>query len=174
MPYIDAATRYGVQSVQTAATDWLLVNLMSFYSKHEDWLCQIDTDLMEKLVSHADLFVIQTEFSLYMVLRLWMFLQLHPVETRIDQETGDETRHKTPFNQRYFSEMKDDTSFLQKTEGRKYEPVFRRLRFHHLLHHPVDVKAILEDNIIPRGWLNEPALLQWSMMLYVDHNLETG
>lgn len=163
-----------MQSVQNSTTDWLLVNVMSFFSKHQNWLRQIDIDLMAKLVSHADLFVIQTEFSLYLLLRLWMFLQLHPDEIQIDDESGAETLVKTPVNPRYFSELKGEIPFLYSKEGSKYESVFRRLRLNHLLHHPVDVKAILEDNIMPREWMNEPALLQWTTMLYIDHNLETG
>ena len=35
-------------------------------------------DLMQKLVSSSDLFVMQTEFSIYVLLRYWMFLHLHP------------------------------------------------------------------------------------------------
>jgi len=34
---------------------------------------------MESLVSSQDLCVIQTEFSLYVLLKLWLFLKLHPV-----------------------------------------------------------------------------------------------
>ena len=33
---------------------------------------------MESLVSSQDLCVIQTEFSLYVLLKLWLFLKLHP------------------------------------------------------------------------------------------------
>ena len=35
-------------------------------------------DLMGLLVASQDLFVIQTEFSLYVMLKFWVFLKLHP------------------------------------------------------------------------------------------------
>ena len=41
-------------------------------------LREISPDLMSELISSAHLFVMQTEFSVYVLLRLWMFLQLHP------------------------------------------------------------------------------------------------
>lgn len=35
-------------------------------------------ELMGSLVSSQDLCVIQTEFSLYVLLKLWLYLKLHP------------------------------------------------------------------------------------------------
>lgn len=156
--------------------NWLLVNLLSFYSKHAKWLRQIDVDLMEKLVGHPDLFVIQTEFSLYMLLRHWMFLHLHPITTSKDDSENSSNIEKTLpiYKPRYFSKLKDKTPFLQKLEGRKFERVFRRLRLHNLLQHPHDLNAILDDNILPRDWLNGPVMSQWTSMLNIDQNLEMG
>lgn len=54
------------------------MNLLSFYAKHSKWLRLISIDLMEQLVSSPDLFVVQTEFSLYLLLRYWVFLKLFP------------------------------------------------------------------------------------------------
>lgn len=76
--YYEAACQYGVQSVKQSTFKWLEVNLLSYYSKHSKWLSHISTDLMAELVNSADLFVVQTEFSLYMLLRFWLFLKLHP------------------------------------------------------------------------------------------------
>lgn len=155
--------------------NWLLVNLLSFYTKHAKWLRQIDVDLMEKLVSHPDLVVIQTEFSLYLLLRHWLFLHLHPIcSTKDAEETFFDDKTSPVYKSRYFSKIKDKTPFLQKLEGRKFERVFRRLRLHNLLQHPIDLNAILEDNILPREWLNGPVMAQWTSMLNIDQNLEIG
>ena len=43
-------------------------------------------DLMNLLVSSQDLCVIQTEFSLYVLLKLWLFLKLHPAWDGTAQE----------------------------------------------------------------------------------------
>lgn len=158
----------------------MLVNLLSFYSKHAKWLRQIDVDLMEKLVSHPDLFVIQTEFSLYMMLRHWLFLHLHPIaSSHKDDAEGDAISSNSEstlpaYRPRYFSKLKDKTPFLQKREGRKFERVFRQLRLNNLLQHPIDLKAITDDNILPREWFNGPVMEQWTSMLNIDQNLEMG
>lgn len=92
--YYDAACEYGVHTVKNETFKWLLTNLLSFYSKHSKWLGQIDVELMAELVKNADLFVVQTEFSLYMTLRYWLFLKLHP-----NYETAD----PKPEHVKYFS-----------------------------------------------------------------------
>jgi hypothetical protein len=47
----------------------------------------ISADLMQKLVSSSDLFVMHTEFSIYVLLRFWVFLQLHPKWDSPSQES---------------------------------------------------------------------------------------
>lgn len=140
---------------------------------------QIGVELMEKLVGHPDLFVIQTEFSVYLLLRHWLFLHLQPTaHTTNEQRVGGSPElplpSRKPYKQLYFRELKDKTPFLKKMEGRKYERVFRQLRVQNLLQHPVDVNVILDDNIMPREWLNGPVLAQWTSMLNIDQNLEMG
>lgn len=59
--------------------DWFLVNLMTFYYYGSvGYLRTIPIQLMSKLVSNPDLFVVQTEFSLYAMLKFWMYIQIHP------------------------------------------------------------------------------------------------
>lgn len=76
--YYEAACEYGVHSVKKSAFQWLLLNLLSFLQKHPKWLQRIDTELMTALVSSPDLFVVQTEFTLYLLLRHWLILKLFP------------------------------------------------------------------------------------------------
>lgn len=68
----------------------------------------------------------------------------------------------------------DKTPFLLTSVGLRYERAFRRLRLPHLLNHPIDLNLILEDNLMPRSWLNEPLLLQWNNMLKIDQSLDNG
>jgi BTB/POZ domain-containing protein 13 len=56
---------------------------------------------MEKLVSNPDLFVMQTEFSIYVLLRFWLFLQLHP-------ERDSSSRESILEAQQYFQNRKGE------------------------------------------------------------------
>jgi len=56
---------------------------------------------MQKLVSSSDLFVMQTEFSIYVLLRYWMFLQLHP-------EWESSSRESLLEAQQYFQNRKGE------------------------------------------------------------------
>lgn len=51
---------------------------MSLFAKNYKWLRTIDVDLMHALVSSPELYVIPTEFSLYVVLKYWTFFKLNP------------------------------------------------------------------------------------------------
>ena len=48
---------------------WLRVNLLSHVPEHPHRLADIDPELMATLVASPDLFVMQTEFSVYVLLR---------------------------------------------------------------------------------------------------------
>ena len=76
--YWEAASQYGCSEVAAVCVDWLTVNLLSHLPDHPARLREISPGLMSELVSSAHLFVMQTEFSVYVLLRLWMFLQLQP------------------------------------------------------------------------------------------------
>jgi BTB/POZ domain-containing protein 13 len=56
---------------------------------------------MQKLVSSSDLFVMQTEFSIYVLLRFWMFLHLHP-------EWESSSRESLLEAQQYFQNRKGE------------------------------------------------------------------
>ena len=74
--YYEAARQYGVKNVEKVAFDWLLVNLLSYYMNQPKWLLTINTDLMQKLVEHSDLIVLKTEFSIYLLLKFWLYLKI--------------------------------------------------------------------------------------------------
>jgi BTB/POZ domain-containing protein 13 len=58
---------------------------------------------MQKLVSSSDLFVMQTEFSIYVLLRFWVFLHLHP-------EWESSSREGLLEAQQYFQNQKGEIS----------------------------------------------------------------
>lgn len=154
-----------MKSVKRAAFDWLLANLLSFYTKHWKWLRQIDVDLMQMLVSNADLFVMQTEFSIYILLRFWMFYNLHPDFGRVDKQ-------RDPIQ--FFAQREGEVPFIETCQGRKFGKAFRSLRMNHLLSHYRDVDVLLKDNILPKSWFFAPLLQQWTSMLSIDESLDRG
>ncbi|XP_071568445.1 protein germ cell-less-like [Temnothorax nylanderi] len=74
--YYNAAVSYGVPTVKAAAKRWLEVNLLGYGWRHPFFLKEISSDLMTELVASPDLVVLQTEFCIYMMLRLWLFAHL--------------------------------------------------------------------------------------------------
>uniref|UniRef100_U5ETV2 BTB domain-containing protein n=1 Tax=Corethrella appendiculata TaxID=1370023 RepID=U5ETV2_9DIPT len=166
--YYEASKEYGVKKVKESTFNWLLVNLLSFYLKNTKWLRLIDTNLMHSLVSSPELFVMQTEFTLYTLLRYWLFLKTNP-NYIVTDKSSSMTDQVTKFFDR-----DDNTPFLQTRDGQPYEKVFRVLRIQHLLNHHVDLKVLQQDNIIPKNWINELLFHSWSNMLKVDQTLESG
>uniref|UniRef100_A0A8W7PHM7 BTB domain-containing protein n=1 Tax=Anopheles coluzzii TaxID=1518534 RepID=A0A8W7PHM7_ANOCL len=162
--YYEAACEYGVKMVKQSTFGWLLVNLLSFYHRAPKWLRLISFELMEQLVSSADLYVVQTEFTVYTLLRYWMALKLFP-----DESTTDGVEHP---KERYFAERTSSVPFLATPEGVPYERVFRALRLHNLLNHHVDIRVLRQDNIIPIEWLHKPLMQQWTNVLTIDQSLD--
>merc|ERR1719369_682899 len=76
--YYETGVFYGSSRIQDACITWLKVNLLSHLPEHPAKLRQVPVDLMQRLVNHSGLFVMQTEFSVYVLLRLWIYLIFHP------------------------------------------------------------------------------------------------
>lgn len=167
--YYEAACEYGVKSVKQSTFNWLLVNLLSLYYKISKWLRLISIELMELLVASPDLYVMQTELSLYTLLRFWMFLKLHP-----KSEEECEKVQASDEQLQYFASRQSSVAFLNTAMGRPFEKCFRALRLHNLLNHHVDIRVMKQDNIIPLDWMNEPLFQQWNSMLLIDQSLDKG
>ena len=67
--YYDSASFYGAKHIEKACLSWLKVNLLSHLPEHPDHLREISTSLMALLINSPDLFVMQTEFIVYVLLR---------------------------------------------------------------------------------------------------------
>ncbi|XP_035898267.1 protein germ cell-less [Anopheles stephensi] len=162
--YYEAACEYGVKTVKESTFGWLLVNLLSFYHRAPRWLRLISVDLMVRLVSSADLYVVQTEFTIYLLLRYWMTLRIFPHEP-----AQDGAEHP---QERYFAKRTSNVPFLATPQGGPFRPAFRAMRLQNLLNHHVDIQILRADKIIPMKWLHKPLLQQWTSLLTIDQSLD--
>lgn len=103
--YYNAAEQYGTKDVKTATFNWLLINLLSFYSKNPKWLPLISNELLTELVQSPDLLVMQTEFALYALLKVWMYLKLH-ADDDDDVDTVNRTTDVITQSTNYFEGLK--------------------------------------------------------------------
>lgn len=74
----------------------------------------------------------------------------------------------------YFIPGTSKTPFLLTEDGAPFAKPFQSLRLQHLIYHPIDIKIILADNIIPRDWLYEPVLMQWHSIIKIDNSADFG
>eukprot|EP00099_Drosophila_melanogaster_P025359 NP_724708.1 germ cell-less, isoform A [Drosophila melanogaster] len=186
--YYEAACQYGVVGVKKSTFQWFQINLLSIYSKQPNLLRHISIELMSALTASPDLYVMQTEFSLYTLLRTWMFLRLHPdydpedpvqrAEALKTQEllvnAGVETHAPSGdvVQWTYFTSRSEERSFLATPEGQPYVKVFQKLRTQYLTNHYMDLKIIYNDNIIPKEWLYRHIHNHWDALLRIDHGQE--
>lgn len=159
--YYNAAVSYGVPTVKAAAKRWLEVNLLGYGWRHPSFLKEITPDVMTELVASPDLVVLQTEFCIYMMLRLWLFAHIHDYEETLKVDD-------------YFKNHKWTEPFLMTEEGKKYAAPFKALRMKYLLLHEQDDKILYSDNLIPPDWLHSAYREQWLHLLRVDGNKDRG
>lgn len=167
--YYEASCHYGTMNVKKSAFEWLETNLLCIYSKNANLLKEINVDLMTALISSPDLYVMQTEFSLYTLLRTWLYMVLFP---NYDPENCSPEEGNVPQN--YFANRQDQNSFIETPEGNRFIKTFKALRTQYLTNHHMDLKTVLSDKIIPKEWLNAHVMSHWNSILKVDHLPEEG
>jgi len=188
--YYEAAWLYGVVGVKQSTLQWFKLNLLGVYNKHSNLLRHIPIDLMTALTASHDLYVTENEFSLYTLLRTWMYLQLHPhydPEDPVQRAEAQKTQERlanagvethTPsvdvVQWTYFASRMEERSFLATPEGQPYIRVFQKLRTQYLTNHYMDLKIIFNDNIIPKEWLYKHIHSHWDALLRIDHGQEDG
>ena len=127
-------------------------------------------ELMSQLVSSAHLFVMQTEFSVYVLLRLWMFLQLHPA-------WDGEPQDALAASQSHFKALHSNSAadyFLQCSEAAPFLSVFRNIRLPHLINHHMDVEMLVSDKIVPDSWMSSTYYARWMTLLRLDCGIDKG
>lgn len=170
----------------------------------------LNADLLTELIDSPDLVVMQTEFALYALLKVWMYLKIQQFNNSDDRKIEENNMNQnnnlsnsikcsnsnknTNGNNsgggsgnansnsseivtqasNHFSSLKSQTPFLQTRCGQRFIKPFLKLRMQHLINHPVDIKLILEDNIIPKDWLYLPFMVQWNSLIKIDNCLDSG
>ncbi|GAB6024233.1 hypothetical protein CHUAL_008928 [Chamberlinius hualienensis] len=167
--YIETATQYGLQAIQSECFDWLLRSLLCHIPEYPKTLRAININLMKDLISSPNLFVIQTEFSIYVVLKMWIFL-------RENGEWNGNHADCISDSHKYFQAeaLKSQLAFLDTETGRQFAPSFQVLRLSHLVHHHIDVEMLDIDRIIPQEWMFPVYKSQWHNMLRVDQAVDRG
>uniref|UniRef100_T1I2V3 BTB domain-containing protein n=1 Tax=Rhodnius prolixus TaxID=13249 RepID=T1I2V3_RHOPR len=164
--YHQAACNYGTQKVKEKVIEWFLVNLTDYFVKNTSRLQDIDIDLMSTLVNHPDLCVIQSEMTLYNLLKKWVYCRLNP--------TSDSKADYTAEMEKFFRNYESNGCFLLSDVGLDYMRVFRQLRLVHLLLHCQDHDAVAQDRIIPESWLLTAYKRQWLTLLGVAASVDKG
>ncbi|CAH6779984.1 germ cell-less protein-like 2 [Phodopus roborovskii] len=166
--YYVAAETYRLKSVKTQCFDWLLCNLMIHPSVrlYKD----IDIKVMYLLVSSSDLLVLQREIDLYNTLKKWIFLYFNP------RWKGSLERLFTSANSWLSRHMEfiDSITFLESEEGLVFQPVFRQLRFQHIICDLTSTTILEQDRLIPLEWLYPVYKQQWLTLLQAQQHRKIG
>nr|XP_023015152.1 protein germ cell-less-like [Leptinotarsa decemlineata] len=165
LDYYNAASQYSNKKVRDVCFKWFLMNLMTYYhNKSLSELRTIPISLLSKLVAHPDLVVIQTDYSVYVMLKFWVYLQLFPEGNVPSLKTVNE----------YFSSRPGRVSFLRSSDGKQFNSAFRGLRLRNMFTHQFDVQILKRDNIIPHTQLDSVLASLWTTILRVNQNKDKG
>ncbi|XP_075813125.1 germ cell-less protein-like 2 [Microtus pennsylvanicus] len=166
--YYTAAETYGLKSIKTRCFDWLLSNLMTHPTV--ELYREIDTKLMYLLISSPDLLVMQKEMDIYTTLKQWIFLYFNP------SWKGTVRQMLTKSDTWLYRHMKriDNISFLESEEGLIFQPIFKKLRFQHIICGLNDTATLEQDRLIPLEWLTPIYKQQWLALLQEQEEREIG
>ncbi|KAJ1058220.1 hypothetical protein K5549_019895, partial [Capra hircus] len=163
-----AAETYGLHSVKTGCFEWLLHNLMTHPSV--ELYKELSTDLMNLVISSSNLLVMQKEIDIYTTLKQWMFLRLNPgwkgrMKQLLVSANNWFSRHR---------EHGGSISFLETKQGVVFQPVFKNLRFQHIICDLAATRVIEQDALIPSEWLSCVYKQQWFTLLRAQQYREIG
>ncbi|XP_012891195.1 PREDICTED: putative germ cell-less protein-like 1-like [Dipodomys ordii] len=166
--YYIAADTYGLDYVKKECFEWLLHNLMTHPTIQ--LYKEISLVLMKLLISSSDLLVMQKEVDIYTTLKEWMFLHLNPdwkgsINQLLVNANNWLSRHM---------ECVDNTTLLETEEGRPFQPVFKKLRFQHIICDLASTRLIEKDRLIPSEWLSSVYKQQWLTLLKTQKYKEIG
>ncbi|XP_073919020.1 germ cell-less protein-like 2 [Castor canadensis] len=166
--YHVAAETYGLDSVKTRCFEWLLHNLMTHPSV--ELYKKINIELMYLLISSSDLLVMQKEMDVYTTLKGWMFLRLNPGWKGTMNQLLRNAGSWFLKHLKYVS----NTTFLEMRKGIMFQPVFKKLRFQHLICDLASTRLIEQDRLIPSEWLSSAYKQQWLTLLKAQQYREIG
>lgn len=171
LKYNEVARQYGITPLQRKTFDWMLCNLTINVNESAECLKQISVESMRDLVAAPLLVVVQTEFSLYILLKMWVFLREN---MSWDGEMKDCLMEAHNYFTLIMRDKQKPVSYLNSEEGEKYVCIFRSLRLQHLVMHHLDVEQIETDRIIPTSWFQPIFRDHWFRMLRVNQGVDKG
>ena len=105
-------------------------------------------ELMSQVITSQGLFVMQIEVDVYNLLKMWVYVRLHP-------DCAGSWKDVRELANTYFSSMASDCSvmncFLETDEGKVFVPAFRSIRLHHVVNDLRSIQLLETDRIIPQG-----------------------
>ncbi|KAM9578020.1 germ cell-less protein-like 1 [Trichechus inunguis] len=166
--YYTAAETYGLDSIKAGCFEWLLHNLMTHPSI--ELYKELSIDLMNLLISSSNLLVMQKEMDVYTTLKEWMFLRLNPAWN------GSMKQLLVNANNWFSSQRRcvGNTAFLETEQGIAFQPVFKNLRFQHIICDLASTKVIEQDALMPSEWLSSIYKQQWLTLLRAQQYREIG
>lgn len=103
---------------------------------------------MSQVINSQGLFVMQIEVDVYNLLKMWVYVRLHP-------DCAGSWKDVRELANTYFSSRASDCSamkcFLETDEGKVFVPAFRSIRLHHVVNDLRSIQLLDTDRIIPQG-----------------------
>lgn len=163
--YYAAATQYCEDQLQTKCVEWLERRVTSETSV--TLLKDISIELMSQVINSQGLFVMQIEVDVYNLLKMWVYVRLHPDCAGSWKDVRDQANA-------YFSSRASNYSamncFLETDDGKVFVPAFRAIRLHHVVNDLRSIQLLDTDRIIPQDWLHPVYKTQWAAMLSMSQN----
>ena len=103
---------------------------------------------MSQVINSQGLFVMQIEVDVYNLLKMWVYVRLHPDCAGSWKDVREQANA-------YFSSRASNYSpmncFLETDEGKVFVPAFRSIRLHHVVNDLRSIQLLDTDRIIPQG-----------------------
>ncbi|CAK8696766.1 unnamed protein product [Clavelina lepadiformis] len=169
--FYNEARLYGQVDVEKACISWLENNLM-LQSNNYKLLEEIDPVLMSRIVSSKDIFVLQVEMDLYIMLKKWLYLKL---TSNIDDLSKPDQNANT-IATKYFRERQKDTGeiFLISSEGEPFKEAFQGVHICNIMRDFGCCLELEKDGIVPDFWILPLFRECWLAMLRVEQGIDRG
>jgi hypothetical protein len=166
-----AGKLYGQQELEDACMQWLERRLTIEITS--DLLRSLDVDLMTKIVSSYNVFILGDEAWLYIMMRQWLFVRLVP--------DWDASIPLPDATDNFIERMSKDWgkteagSFLLTDEGGQFIRAFGQVRLHHIVAEFSPISDCLKtDRIIPVEWLKAEHHKQWRSKVKLETPIFPG
>ncbi|VDK39406.1 unnamed protein product [Taenia asiatica] len=154
-----AAAKYNLPELNQACVNWLVrsLTILPDCPPVFELMKRVPIPLMQSVVSCPKLVVVQFEEDVFTCLLKWLYLRLNPEKLYCCSSQLLAEAYK------YFA--KDAAGFLESAQGAAYAPVFRAIRWEHVISHFRSTCQIIRDGIVPHSWLQKACQRQWLQQL---------